>query len=209
MKKAVLCVDMGGVLIHYDPSPLKAYIRDGRQEQLFQIITEHDAGKLEFDEMFQRLNNNCFKEYVFYTDFLKACEKCIVGVNAPMFHSLRRLKESGRARLVLISDTDFFYFAQTALKFPEILELFMEGDRGQWALSYRLRALKKDKSPFIRASSDFGFSRSDACFVDDREENLKAAKNSGFKKDSLFLYKMDDPKNHIRFEKFLDKHFPA
>jgi len=210
MAKKVLCVDLGNVLFKFDSSPLKKLMRRPVGFQGFLENCEaYDAGQVDLWDFFCRVKHY-FKNRVYQAEFLKAYSDCLVGTHYPMFYALLRLKEAGRARLACITDNNPFCMALTAIKSPEIFELFREGDRDQFIISYRLRSLKKFGNPFIQAYSEFGFSPGEAAYVDDVQKNLDAAVDfARYDRDACFLYKIGSMRNHAQFLKFLDKYFPA
>lgn len=218
MKKSleVLCTDLGCVLMIFDGAPLEQLIKEGRRDKFLDLVHKHDRDLIAEEQLLEESNRNCFKEQIFWTDFLQLYDRCLAGINAPMFNALRRLKESQNTKLVCITDISRFAFLRISLKFPEIFELFRDTDAcayscngiGNWVRSYELKALKRDLTPFIRAQSSCGFSLKNAGFIDDRKENLDAFVKCGGSKSACFLYRLGDPKNQSKFEKFLEKHFP-
>ena len=210
MAKKVLCVDLGNVIIKFEERYLKSILREEKFKDFLQIIHNYDRGLIElFDLHKELLRGNYFSRHISWAEFIQAYANCVYDVHDPMFIALQKLKDENRARLVCITDNNHFYFYVTSIKFPGVCELFREGEREQWILSYKLHSLKRDGGPFARMPSEYGFSLKDACFVDDMPLNIEKAIEMGFRKNACFLYNRFDPKNHERFLKFLDKHFPA
>lgn len=210
MAKSVLCVDLGNVLIKFEERYLKEILREEKFRSFLPLIHNYDKGLIElFDLHKQLVCGNYFRRHISWAEFIGAYGKCIDCVHQPMYDVLYKIKSENRARLVCITDNNHFCFYTTSTKFPEVCELFREGEREQWILSYNRHSLKRDGGPFTRTPSEFGFLLKDACFVDDMQINLDMAVKSGFRKNACFLYNMKDFENHERFLKFLDKHFPA
>lgn len=208
--KQVLCVDLGNVLIKFEDQYLKSILREGKFKDFLKIIHDYDRGLIELFDLHKYLSReNYFRRQISWGKFISAYANCIHDVHTPMYIALEKLKSEKRARLACITDNNPFCFYLTSVKFPGVCELFREDENEQWILSYKLHSLKRDGSPFTRTSSEFGFSLKNACFVDDMQINLDIAVKRGFRKNACFLYNRFDPKNHARFLKFLDKHFPA
>ncbi|OGF63078.1 hypothetical protein A2926_01275 [Candidatus Giovannonibacteria bacterium RIFCSPLOWO2_01_FULL_44_40] len=210
MPKTVLCVDWGNVLFKFDGKPIAKLLKKGRKEILLRdFVNPHDKNLISAFEFYEGLKSgNHFRKEVRWTEFANAYLECWIDVNWRMFSALENLKKANRARLVTISDSNHFCFNLASLLFPKAVDLFIENGREQFILSYLERSLKREKNPFIRAPSKFGFFKHEAAFVDDKEYNLEAWISAGFDKDACFLYKLGSARNHAQFEKFLDKHFP-
>jgi len=200
--KKVLLVDLGNVLVKIGGKELFGHLRPGKREQFIDLIHRYDKDEFDLPE-FYKASMDLF-EPIFFADFAALYANCFREANKKMFIALLRLKETERAWPICVTDINQFIFGVIVLRFPEFFELF-----GQWVLSYKLRSLKSEKKPFLFASRDFHFSLKDAALVDDRADNHSAFVECGGDKNASFLYKIDDPKNHRKFEKFLDKHFPA
>lgn len=194
----------------FDGAPLEQLIKKGRRGQFIELVHKHDKDLIQTEQLLEEANKNCFTEQLFWTDFLRAYDQCLVGVHAPTFNALRRLKESQNTKLVCITDINRFAFSRISLKFPQLFELFRDGDGiGNWVRSYELKALKTDLTPFVWGARRFGFLLKDAGFLDDKKYNLDAFVQCGGRRSACFLYKLNHPKNDREFEKFLDKHFPS
>ena len=199
--KKVLCVDLGNVLVKIDGEEFFGHLKSGRREQFIKLIYRHDKDEFDLTE-FYKASTALFKP-IFFGDFAALYADCFREANNKMFLSLLCLKETKRARLICVTDINQFIFGIVAMRFPELFELFQ-----QWVLSYKIRSLKTEKKPFIFASRHFGFFLKDAAFVDDRADNLSAFVECGGDKGACFQYRINSAKNHVQFEKFLDKHFP-
>lgn len=212
MKKPrdVLCTDLGSVVIIYDGAPLEQLIKDGRKDKFLELVNQHDKDLIEPEQLLEEANTACFKEPIFWTDFVYLYDKCLAGINEHAFNALLRLKEKQNIKLVCITDISRFAFLRISLKFPEFFELFRDGDElGNWIRSYKVKSLKRDLTPFIRAESDCGFSLKNAAFLDDKKYNLDAFVKCGGHRNACFLCKIGDHKNQRALEKFLDRLFPA
>jgi putative hydrolase of the HAD superfamily len=87
--------------------------------------------------------------------------------NQPVIDLYKRLK--GRYRLILLSNTDPLRFGFVREHFPDIL--FFD----DFVLSYEVRALKPDSEIYREALKKAGAPPASCIFVDDMEENVRAA----------------------------------
>jgi len=87
--------------------------------------------------------------------------------NQPVLDLYRRLK--GRYRLILLSNTDPLRFGFVREHFPDIL--FFD----DFVLSYEVRALKPDPKIYQEALKKAGAPPASCVFIDDMEENVRAA----------------------------------
>lgn len=209
--KKVLCVDWGNVLFEFDGRFLERFLKRGRKKILLRdFVNKHDRDLISAFGFYEGLKSGGhFRKDVKWTEFVYAYSQCLVDINLPMFDTLKNLKEKGLARLVTTSDNNHFCFNLTSLFFPEAVDLFIENGQELFILSHFEHSLKRDKNPFVRACSKYGFSPKDAAIIDDKEYNFEAAARCGYDRDACFLYKINDAKNHAQFEKFIAKHFPA
>jgi putative hydrolase of the HAD superfamily len=95
----------------------------------------------------------------------------VFSLKAPVVESLRRYK-SGR-RLVLLSNTDVMRFGFIQRRFPEVM-LFDE-----YVLSFEAGIAKPDPRIYRIALARAGASAPEAVFIDDRIENIEAARRLG------------------------------
>jgi len=210
MAKKVLCVDLGNVLIEFSGEPVARLIKkEKRKDFVDYSITRHDTDELHLWTLYQHLKRDgYFSQEVHWEEFVACYGKCIIGINEPMYFELLVAKIRG-ANLVCITDNNHFMFSQTTLLCPQIFELFRKDGIDQFVLSHDLHSLKRNGTPFTHASNMFGFSPSEAAFVDDQPYNLEAAIKAGYDADACFLYNIKNKQNNAKFLKFLDKHFPA
>jgi putative hydrolase of the HAD superfamily len=89
---------------------------------------------------------------------------------------LKKTKASSFSpRLVLLSNTDSLHFEYIREAFPEIF-IFDE-----YVLSYETGSLKPETEIYNNALKQAGISPEEAVFIDDLEENVKAADRLGMK----------------------------
>jgi putative hydrolase of the HAD superfamily len=93
--------------------------------------------------------------------------------NQPVLDLYKRLK--GRYKLILLSNTDPLRFGFVREHFPDIL--FFD----DYVLSYEVRALKPDAGIYRAALKKAGAPPASCIFIDDIEENVRAAAALGFK----------------------------
>ncbi len=208
LKKRILCLDAGGVLNFFSGLPLKKFIVRGCGKYFSRFVKQLNAG-LSLEDFFLNLKREgVLKQNTYWDEFLHAYYGCFLGQNEQMLTTLTKLKKSGKASLVMITDGERFAHYICVLKYPAIYKLFRKNSELQVIRSDLCKSIKANLMPFIKASQIFGFTAQEACFVDDRTENLTAAQKCGFEKNACFLYKASELGNHERFEKFLDFHFP-
>jgi len=112
-----------------------------------------------------------------YDEFV-AVYNNVFSRNQPVLDLYRRLK--GRYKLILLSNTDPLRFGFVRERFPDIL--FFD----DYVLSYEVRALKPDPEIYRAALKKAGASPASCIFIDDIEENVRAAAALGLK---AILYK--------------------
>ena len=100
--------------------------------------------------------------------------------NQPVIDLYKRLK--GRYKLILLSNTDPLRFGFVREHFPDIL--FFD----DYVLSYEVRALKPDPEIYRAALKKAGTPPASCVFIDDMEENIRAAAALGL---NTVLYKPD------------------
>jgi HAD superfamily hydrolase (TIGR01509 family) len=98
--------------------------------------------------------------------------------NQPVIDLYKRLE--GRYKLILLSNTDPLRFGFVREHFPDILFF------NDYVLSYEVRALKPDPKIFQEALKKAGAPPASCVFIDDMEENVRAAAALGLK---TVLYK--------------------
>ena len=135
------------------------------------LIESFDSGRMTpeefYDEIVSRLGANVGTE-----EFFSAyCN--VFSLMEPTFEAIKKLK--GRYRLILLSNTDVKRFGFIKSRFPEIL--IFDG----YVLSYELGLLKPDPRIFEAAVKMAGCGASECLFIDDLEENTRAAAALGMK----------------------------
>jgi HAD superfamily hydrolase (TIGR01509 family) len=96
----------------------------------------------------------------------------IFAPNPPVTQLLRRVKAAGYWT-VLLSNTDPERFDFVRKRFPEIL--FFD----DYVLSYELRLTKPDPAIYLEAARRAGCRPGECVFIDDMEENVKSALETG------------------------------
>jgi glucose-1-phosphatase len=108
-----------------------------------------------------------------YADFY-AIYNDIFTPNPPAIEVLGRVKAAGY-RTLLLSNTDPERFAFVRRRFPEIL--FFD----DYVLSYELKLLKPDRAIYLAAAVKAGGRPEECVFIDDMEENVKGAVETGLR----------------------------
>lgn len=207
LAKLVLCVDLGNVLVKYKPTRFKKLLKKDKWSAFLELAKLHDIS-LPAWEMHKEANKlGLFKRHLRWTEFFAAYDDAVAEIHQPMFEALKNLKKAKNTRLICITDNNPLCIFATTRKFPEIFDLFREGNKENWVISHLICSLKVSETPFAHAVREFGFSLKDACFVDDMQHNLNAFARAGGSNDRCFLYNVKSKRNHAQFEKFLKKHF--
>ncbi|OGF63114.1 hypothetical protein A2662_02415 [Candidatus Giovannonibacteria bacterium RIFCSPHIGHO2_01_FULL_45_33] len=207
--KEFLCSDLGNVIVKFDSSHLKRILkRKSDFDGFLKDYLDFDKGKTEYLLNLFRDTRKYFRKDVVFTDFVLAFKNCLVGINERVFNILLRIKESGHAKFICITDNNEFCIALTALYYPEVFHLFNENGVDRWIVSNEIKSLKISTMPFVMAASRYGASPDKSVFLDDRQENLNSAIKHGYSQDSCFLIEAENKKNQVKLEHFLDKHFP-
>jgi putative hydrolase of the HAD superfamily len=94
--------------------------------------------------------------------------------NPPVVAILRRVKAAGYWT-ALLSNTDPERFSFVRKRFPEIL--FFD----DYVLSYELRLIKPDAAIYLAAARRAGCSPVECVFIDDMEENVRSAVETGLR----------------------------
>jgi len=177
----IRCVisDLGKVIIFFDNniffekianfSPFsKNEIRELTSAH-FDLIESFDKGDLTPKEFYNqairkleaRIDYNKF--YSIYND--------VFSLNPPVLQIMKRLKRN--YRLVLLSNTDVMRFNFVKKKFPEIM-IFDE-----YVLSYEAGFMKPHPQIYKEALKRAAVEPRECIFIDDLEENIKAAAKLG------------------------------
>ena len=128
-----------------------------------------DIGEINAPELYERFSALVDKEFT-YADFVKAYTD-LFELNKPVMELAKSLKEN--AKISIISNTDPLHFKR------------IDDDYGigNWfenpILSYECGIVKPSMTIYSKAIDSFGLKASDALFVDDLAENVKAAQEFG------------------------------
>jgi putative hydrolase of the HAD superfamily len=114
-----------------------------------------------------------------YDEFVPAYVD-VFSRNQPVIDLYKRLK--GRYKLILLSNTDPLRFGFVRAHFPDLL--FFD----DYVLSYEVRALKPDPKIYQEALKKAGAPPASCVFIDDMEENVRAAAARGL---NTILYEPD------------------
>jgi epoxide hydrolase-like predicted phosphatase len=106
-----------------------------------------------------------------YADFFEMYND-IFTLNGPVAEVIGRVKAAGYKTL-LLSNTDPERFGFVRRRFPEV------GLFDAFVLSYELKLLKPDPDIYLVAARLAGAAPSKCVFIDDMEENVKAAMETG------------------------------
>ena len=143
-----------------------------------EFITLFDQGALTPHEFYERAIT-LLGARIGYDEFVPAYIDVFTR-NQPVIDLYKRLK--GRYKLILLSNTDPLRFGFVREHFPDIL--FFD----DYVLSYEVRALKPDAKIYQEALKKAGAPPASCVFIDDIEENVRAAAVLGLK---AILYKPD------------------
>jgi glucose-1-phosphatase len=187
MIRAVIS-DLGQVILWFDNTVfyrrMTAYCPHSEGEireivhRSAEFIGLFDTGKIRPQEFYARAIKK-LDARVSYEDFF-AAYRDVFSLNRPALDVLRKL--GGEYRLILLSNTDVVRFAYIKSKFPEIF-IFDE-----YVLSFEVGAMKPHPEIYRKALKRGGVGAPEAVFIDDLEENIKAAEKLGLKS---ILYKPD------------------
>jgi glucose-1-phosphatase len=188
--KAVL-FDLGGVLVEFDhrltTRALAPHCRVD-QEALFGLIfrsgleEELDLGRIGLPEAAARLRAEA--GFAGTDEELGAAWSRIFRPKEDSLALLRRLA-AARVPMGIVSNTNELHFAEILRLVPDLPDFF------RWTfLSCRLGTRKPERAYFETVASRLPFPASEALFVDDRHENVSAARAAGF---PVHLFRGHDP----------------
>lgn len=143
-----------------------------------EFIELFDQGALTPHEFYERAIG-LLGARIGYDEFVPAYID-VFARNQPVIDLYKRLK--GRYKLILLSNTDPLRFGFVRKQFPDIL--FFD----DYVLSYEVRALKPDPRIYREALKRAGAPPASCVFIDDMEENVRAAAALGL---NTILYKPD------------------
>ncbi|NOZ57935.1 MAG: HAD family phosphatase [Calditrichaeota bacterium] len=184
--KAVLC-DLGGVIALFDEETIRKRLEGIARRSLeepevgpafLEELFSFERGELGPEEFFQR-TKELLEVEVPFEEFVRVWEDNF-WLNPKAVEELERLR--GRFRLVLVSNTDPLHWRHIDRTFG-IGRLFDE-----LVLSYEVGAIKPDRKMFEVALEKAGVEPPEALYVDDLEENVRAAAEVGM---HTLLYRPD------------------
>jgi len=137
-----------------------------------ELVHRFDEGTLTAEE-FRRAVCGVVAADVAYVPFF-AMYNDIFELNVPAADVLRRVHAAGY-KTTLLSNTDPERFGFVRKRFPEIL--FFD----DYVLSYELRLIKPDPAIYLAAAHRAGCPPAECVFIDDMEENVRAAVATGLR----------------------------
>lgn len=173
--------DLGGVIIFFDNQIFYKKMAD------FCPFTQEEIGKLAFAESglresFDRGEISPQEFYEGVVEKLKAridhdeffsIYNDVFSLNLPVLEVMKRLKAN--YKLVLLSNTDVMRFEFIKQKFPEIM-IF-----DSYVLSFEIGIMKPHPHIYQEALKKAGTKAEECVFIDDREENIRAAERLALK----------------------------
>ncbi|MDH7512918.1 MAG: HAD family phosphatase [Clostridiales bacterium] len=136
-----------------------------------EMIELFDTGRITPQQFYDRATAE-LNASVNYEDFFAAYTD-VFWLNPPVLELYKKLR--GKYRLVLLSNTDVVRFSFIKDNFPEIL-IF-----DAYVLSFEVGVMKPHPRIYQEALKSAGAEASACVFIDDMEENIRAAANLGFK----------------------------
>lgn len=180
MIKSVIS-DLGRVILFFDNdiffkkiAPLSRFSLDEIKELArvhFVLVEDFDRGRITPEQFYREVMDRFQAEisfesfYAFYNE--------VFSLNRPALETLKRLKP--RYRLVLMSNTDVMRFGFIRKKFPEIF--FFDA----YVLSFETGYMKPHPQIYHLALEKAHAKPDECLFIDDMEENIKAARGLGIK----------------------------
>jgi epoxide hydrolase-like predicted phosphatase len=177
----IRCVisDLGKVIIFFDNNIFFEKIADyspHSKEEIrelalahFELVEFFDKGEITPQDFHARVIQK-LEAHIDYDTFFSIYND-VFSLNPPVLQIMKRLKR--KYRLVLLSNTDTMRFGFVKKKFPEIL-IFDE-----YVLSFEVGFMKPHPQIYKEALKKAGFPAKECVFIDDREENIKAAAKLG------------------------------
>jgi len=173
--------DMGNVILPFDISVflkrIAKYSSMGIKELMDipvlpdGLIESFGKGRISPEEYFMGMKE-IFKVNITFKDFLDIyCS--IFSLDSSVLETLAKLK--GKNKLILLSNTDTLHFNYIKKRFPEIF-IFDE-----YILSYKVGSVKPEERIFKIAIEKSEAEPECILFIDDMEENIRAAERTGMK----------------------------
>ena len=176
-KRLTLIFDLGRVLVHHYPE--RAAKKFSKLNGLsisknMKIMGDHpdymrgDITSSEFASKYINLMNLGISEERFHAIYSN-----IFSLNSPLFNFLKKIKE--KVILVMVSNTEEVTINFLKKKYPNLFSLF----KRRLIFSYDVHLLKPQREIFLYALKISGTKPNDAIFIDDKIENVKAARSIG------------------------------
>ena len=173
-------LDLGNVLIWYDPMPAIRYFSKYTSVpagEIFPIIKKaglpelYEEGRITTEEFFEGIRKLTGCRLTL--DNFQVIWEDMFSVNPFMEKMVKKLK--GSYPLILLSNTNDMHFPYIRNKFP-LIRLMDE-----LVLSYKIGFVKPKKEIYL-AALDVACAEPDRClFIDDMEENIRGAQGVGIK----------------------------
>lgn len=171
--------DLGKVIIFFDNDIFYEKIADYcpfTKEEIRELTTSHfylveffDKGEISPEEFYRQVIDK-LKARIDYDNFYSIYND-VFSINPPVLQIMKRLKEN--YKIVLLSNTDIMRYGFIRKKFPEIM-IFDE-----YILSFEVGFMKPQPQIYREALKQAGAEAKECVFIDDREENIKAAVKLG------------------------------
>jgi len=167
--------DLGRVLIHIDPDPLRKKLNTSGDGDLIEKVRENalipqlNAGRITPEQFHRQL---C-EQFNFHWSFQTFTEAwCSIFLPNPEMEALVR-NLHGRVPLGLLSDTDPQHWTYIQRHYP-IVKIFENP-----VLSFRLGVCKPDPAMYRAAAESVGKAPSQCFYTDDLPENVEGARKAG------------------------------
>lgn len=166
--------DLGKVLIDYDWTLFNKQVdhkisKDDMNDNA-EILLAFDAGKMEPEDFFEIMRAR-FELDLSFIDFKNIW--CDIFKEIPAMLAFAETLQK-KYQLYLFSNTDKLHFPYIWEKFPA-LHFF----NNNLMLSYELGSVKPHRESYIRALNKFNLNAVECIFIDDKLENVLAAKKLG------------------------------
>jgi len=179
----VVVFDIGNVLLAFDHGAACRVLAEhsslGAAEAYARVFesgleAQYDKGLVTSGQFFEGIVRACELQGLSFDAFREAwCGifRRIEGIG----EVVAALRDSPRvARLALLSNTNELHHEYIGRHFPEVLSWFDDH-----LFSYRLHARKPERDAFERAIEQLGVSPGTCVFIDDMEQNMRVAEQTG------------------------------
>ncbi len=178
---STLISDMGKVILHFDNhiffKKMASFCSFSAEKiaemsrSHFDLVESFDTGKIGPEEFYSQIVGRLIARIDFNHFF--AIYNDVFSLHLPVLETMKKLK--GKYRLVLLSNTDIQRFSFIKKKFPQIL-IFDD-----YVLSYEVGFMKPDPRIYQEALGRSNSEATECVFIDDIEENIRAAEALGIK----------------------------